>query len=80
MSQGVDDPVRGVLRAGAEMEHRKNLGAGVDGQPDPEHVCGVAQPCSQFVQLEVWKVEMAERVLMQPLSMLARVSHVVIVA
>jgi hypothetical protein len=47
VSQGVDDPVCGVLRAGAQIEHRKNLSTGVDGQPDPEHLCGAAQPGAQ---------------------------------
>jgi len=42
-SQGVDDPMRRVLRAGAEIEHGQKLGAGVDGQPQPEHL-GTAAP------------------------------------
>jgi hypothetical protein len=75
VSQGVDDPVCGVLRAGAQMEHRKNLGAGVDGQPEPEHLAGAAQPCAQFIQLHVWEMEGAERVLMQRLSMLPSASQ-----
>ena len=52
--------MRHVLRAGAEMEDGKKLRARVDSQPQPEHLCGAAQPCSQFVQLEVWELEMAE--------------------
>ena len=32
---------------------------GIDGQPEPEHVCGAAQPGAQFVQLEVRESEMA---------------------
>jgi hypothetical protein len=31
------------------MKHGKNLGAGVDGQPEPQYVCGAAQPGAQFV-------------------------------
>ena len=61
-----------VLRAGTQLEHGKNLGARIHGQPQPEHLAGAAQPCAQFVQLDVWEVHMAERVLMQPLCMLAR--------
>ena len=30
LSQGVDEQVRHVLRAGTQMEHRQNLGARVD--------------------------------------------------
>jgi hypothetical protein len=61
--------MRRVLRAGAELEHRKNLGARIDGQPQPEHVLRAAQPASQFIQLEVREPEMAEAVLMQDLCM-----------
>jgi hypothetical protein len=35
-SQGVDDCMRGVLRAGTQMEHGKNLGARVDRQPQKD--------------------------------------------
>jgi hypothetical protein len=61
---------RHVLRAGAQMEDGKKLRARVDSQPQPEHLCGAAQPCSQFVQLEVWELEMAERAFMQGLCVL----------
>ncbi len=60
LSQGVDECMRHVLRAGTQMEDGKKLRARVDSQPQPEHLCGAAQPCSQFVQLEVWELEMAE--------------------
>ncbi len=46
LSQGVDDSMRQVLRAGAEMEYWYNLRAGIDGQPEPDHLCGAAQPGS----------------------------------
>ena len=59
--------MRCVLRAGAEMEHGKNPRAGVDGQPQPEHLFVAAQPGSQLVQLEVRELEVAERVLVQGL-------------
>jgi hypothetical protein len=42
------------------MEHRKKLGAWVDGQPEPQHLFGTAQPRAQFVQLKVREPEMAE--------------------
>jgi hypothetical protein len=34
--------MRGVLRARARMEHGKKLRSGVDGQPEPEHLCVLA--------------------------------------
>jgi hypothetical protein len=70
VSQSVDDRIRYVLRAGAQMEHRKKLRAGVDGQPEPEHLLGAAQPGAQLVQLEVWEPEGAEIMLVQGLCML----------
>jgi len=69
--QGLDDHVRCILCAGAEMEHRKDLGERIDGQPEPDHLCGAAQPGSQFVQLEMWEPEVAEGALMQGLCVLA---------
>ena len=74
-SQGVDEYVRGVLCARAQMEHRHNLGARIDRQPDPEHLAGAAQPRSQFVQLQVREVQVAEAALMQELSVLACASQ-----
>ena len=38
-----------VLGAGTELKHRQILGAGVDGQPQPEDLFGAAQPRAQFV-------------------------------
>src|SRR5579864_1501153 len=46
----------------------------VDGQPQPEHLCTVAEACAQFVQLEVGEPEMAEATLMQHLRMLPSAS------
>jgi hypothetical protein len=71
LSQGVDDRMRSVLRAGAQMEHGKNLREGINGQPEPEHLLVVAQPGAQLVQLEMWELEVAEIVLVQGLCMLA---------
>ena len=57
--------MRHVLRAGAELKHRKNLGAGIDGQPEPEDLFGAVEPGAEFVQLQVREVEMAEEALVQ---------------
>jgi hypothetical protein len=61
-----------VLRAGTQLEHRQNLRARIDDQPQPLHLHMAAQPGAQFVQLDVWEMQMAERVLMQHLRMLSR--------
>ena len=53
-----------------QMEYRNKLGAGVDGQPEPQDLLGVAQPGAQFIQLEVRKLEMGEEALVQGLSVL----------
>jgi len=55
------------------MEHGKNLREGIDGQP--EHLCGAAQPCAQFVQLEVREPQIAERALVQGLCVLPSTSQ-----
>jgi hypothetical protein len=65
--QGMDDQMRRMLCAGAEMEHRKYLRERINGQPEPDHLCGAAQPGAQFVQLEMWEPEVAEGALMQGL-------------
>jgi len=69
--QGVNDRMRRVLRAGADMQDRKNLGARIDGHPQPEHLCGAAEPGSHFIQLEVRDVKVAEGALVQGLSVRA---------
>jgi hypothetical protein len=53
------------------MEHGKKLGAGIDGEPEPQHLCGAAEPGAQLVQLEVWEMEMDEEALVQGVRMLA---------
>jgi hypothetical protein len=58
-----------VLCSGAELKHGKNLREGINGQPEPQHLLRAAQPGSQFIQLEVRKVEVAEAVLVQGLCM-----------
>jgi hypothetical protein len=55
----------------AELKHWKNFRARINGQPQPEHLCGASEPGAQFVQLEVWKAEMAEEVFVQDLRVLA---------
>ena len=75
LSQGVDEQVGHMLRARTQLEHGKKLGARVDGQPQPEHLFGTAQPGSEFVQLQVREVQMAEEALVQRLSVLASASQ-----
>jgi len=65
LSQGVDHPMSHVLGAGTELKHGKKLGARVESQPEPEHLCSAAEPGTQFVQLEVREVEMEEEALVQ---------------
>ena len=75
LSQGVDEQVCHVLRAGSQMEHRKKLGAGVDGQPEPQHLFGAAQPRAPFVQLQVREPERAEGAFVPDLRVLANPSQ-----
>ena len=44
LSQGMDEQMRHGLCARTELQHRKNLGEGIDGQPEPEHLFGAAEP------------------------------------
>src|SRR5215467_6192105 len=67
LSERVDEDMRHVLRAGAELKHRKNLGERVDGKREPEHLCDAAEACAQFIQLQVWEPEMAEEAFVQSL-------------
>ncbi len=53
------------------MEHGKELGAGIDGQPEPQDLRMGAQPCAQFVQLQVREVQMEEEALVQDVRVLA---------
>jgi hypothetical protein len=71
LSQIVDEQMGHVLGARAELKHGKDLGEGIDGQPQPEHLSGAAQPGAQFVQLQVWEVQMAEEALVQGVRVLA---------
>jgi hypothetical protein len=57
------------------MEHGENLRERIDGQPEPDHLCGAAQSGSQFVQLQMWEPEGAEGALVQGLCVLASASQ-----
>ncbi len=57
-----------VLGAVTQLQHGKNLRARINGQPQPLHLCRAAQPGSQFIQLQMREVEMAEETLAQGLS------------
>jgi len=75
LSERVDEQMRRRLSAGTQMQHRQKLGARIDGQPQPEHLSGTAEPGAQFVQLEVRDMQVAEGVLMEELSVLACASE-----
>jgi len=60
LSESVDEDMGHVLRAGAELKHGYKLGARIDGQPEPEDLCGAAQPGAYFVQLQMREVQVAE--------------------
>ena len=47
------------------MEHGKKLCTRIDGQPEPQHLFGAAQPGAQFVQLEVREPQLAEETFVQ---------------
>jgi hypothetical protein len=70
LPQRVDELMSHALCAGAELKHRKNLREGINGQPEPQHLCGAAQPGAQFVQLEVGYLQGVEAVHVQGLSVL----------
>ena len=70
MPQGVDEPVRGMLCAGTKVEDGNDLREGVDSQPQPQYVCGAAQPGAQLIQLDVGDLEVAEAALVQRLRVL----------
>jgi len=43
LSQRMDHRMRHILRAQTQMEHGNNLGARIDGEPEPQDLLGVAQ-------------------------------------
>ena len=64
-----------VLDAGTQLEHAQKLGAGIIRQPEPLHLCMVAQPRAQFVQLQVREPQLAEGPLMQGLCVFPSTSQ-----
>ncbi len=71
LSERVDEQVCHVLRAGTQLEGGKKLGARINSYPQPQHLLGAAEPCTEFVQLKVREVEMAEEALVQGVRVLA---------
>jgi hypothetical protein len=69
--ESMDEPMGHGLGAGAELKRRKNLGEGIDRQPEPENLIGAAEPGAQFIQLQVGEVEIGEEALVQGLRVLA---------
>ncbi len=52
------------------MQDGKYFRTGIDGQPEPEDLFGSVQPGAQFVQLDIRKLEMTEKMLMEDVSVL----------
>jgi hypothetical protein len=71
----VNEQMRHVLCSRTELEHRQYLGQGIDGQPEPEHLSGAAQPSSQFIQLDMRQPEIGKEALVQGLCMLTSASE-----
>jgi hypothetical protein len=67
--------MRRVLRARAEIKHRQKLRTGVDGQPEPKHLSGAAQPGAQFIQLQMGELEMVKEAFVQGLCMFPSASQ-----
>jgi hypothetical protein len=74
LPQGVKDRMRRKLRmrTGTHMKNRNDFREGVDGQPQPQHLFGTAQPSAQFIQLELWQIQSAKEALVQGVRVLAR--------
>ena len=58
-----------MLRARTQMEPGEKLGARIDGQPQPEHLSRREEPGANFVQLQVWEMQVTEAALVQGLGM-----------
>jgi hypothetical protein len=67
--------MRHVLCSGAKLKHWENFRAGINGQPQPEHLSDAAEPRAQFVQLQVREPEMAKEALVQGVRVLACTSE-----
>jgi hypothetical protein len=57
------------------MKDRKKFREGIDGEPKPEHLSMMTEPCSQFIQLQVWEPQMAEAAFVQELRVLTCTSQ-----
>jgi hypothetical protein len=66
----MEDAMGHVLCSWTEVEDGKKLCTWVDGQPQPQDVFVAAQPGAQFVQLDIGKLEMTEKVLVEAFSVL----------
>jgi hypothetical protein len=69
LSQAVDEQLSHQVRPRAQWEHRNALGERIDSHPEPKDLRVAAQACSQFIQLQVRDLEMAEGALLQGLGM-----------
>jgi hypothetical protein len=67
--ESMNKPMGHDLDARAELKDRNNLGERIDGQP--EDLFGAAEPGEEFVQLQMWELEVAERVFVQRLRVQA---------
>ena len=75
LSQGVNPSLCHVLCAWTHMEEWNQFRAGVDGQPEPEHLCGAPKPGAQFIQLQMRELEMAKEAFVQGLCMVKSASQ-----
>ena len=67
----VDKCMRHGLCSGTELKHRKDLGEGIDGQPEPQNLLSATEPGAQLVQLQVREMEMAEEALVESVRVLS---------
>ena len=78
----MDEHMRHLLRAGAELKHRQHLRQRINGQPEPEHPRMAAQPGTQqwsnwrWGICRVWKQRPCKVCACEP----SRVSHEVMLA
>jgi hypothetical protein len=75
LSQGVNPSLCHVLCAWTHMEDWNQFRAGVDGQPEPQHLLSAAQPGAPFIQLQMREPEMAEEALVSGLRVLKSASQ-----
>jgi len=75
LAQGMDEVMGRVLGADAEVEHRDQLAQWVNDDLEPPHVCPVAQPGPQFIELEVGEMQLLQPPVMQVGAVLAGACH-----